>query len=66
MLVSHVVRGIFEYFTENLLFFIKIMEELKDVSIHHTALKILAEITAMKGYDENIYKTVQVLVFDCV
>lgn len=36
------------------------MDELKDVSIHHTALKILSEITAMKNYDENIYKTVQV------
>lgn len=36
------------------------MEELKDVSIHHTALKILSEITSMKNYDEIIYKTVQV------
>lgn len=36
------------------------MEELKDVSIHHTALKILSEVTAMKSYDETIYKTVQV------
>lgn len=36
------------------------MEELKDVSIHHTALKILTEITSMKSYDETIYKTVQV------
>lgn len=36
------------------------MDELKDVSIHHTALRILSEITAMKDYDANIYKTVQV------
>lgn len=36
------------------------MEELKDVSIHHTALKILSEITSMKNYDEAIYKRVQV------
>lgn len=36
------------------------MEELKDVSIHHTALKILSEITSSKNYDETIYKTVQV------
>lgn len=36
------------------------MEELKEVSIHHTALRILSEITSMKGYDENIYQTVQV------
>lgn len=38
------------------------MEELKDVSIHHTALKILSEITSMKNYDETIYKTVQVFI----
>lgn len=38
-----------------------IMEELKDVSIHHTALKILSEITSSKNYDETIYKTVQVI-----
>lgn len=36
------------------------MEELKDVSIHHTALKVLSEITSMKNYDDVIYKTVQV------
>lgn len=36
------------------------MQELKDVSIHHTALKILSEITSSKNYDETIYKTVQV------
>lgn len=45
------------------------MEELKDASIHHTALKILSEITSMKNYDEIIYQTVQVLCnffFDCL
>lgn len=36
------------------------MEELKDVSIHHTALKILADIKNTKKYDENIFKAVQV------
>lgn len=36
------------------------MDELKDVSIHHTALRILSEITAMKDYDTTIHKTVQV------
>lgn len=36
------------------------MDELKDASIHHTALRILSEITAMKDYDSTIHKTVQV------
>lgn len=36
------------------------MEELRDVSIHHMALKILSDITHTKKYDENIFKTVQV------
>lgn len=36
------------------------MDELKDVSIHHMALKILADITTMNKYDENIFQTVQV------
>lgn len=36
------------------------MEELKDVSIHHTALKILTDIKRTKKYDENIFKAVQV------
>lgn len=35
------------------------MEELKDISIHHTALKLLAEIRRMRN-EEMIYKTVQV------
>lgn len=36
------------------------MEALKETSIHHMALKILSDITTMNGYDEIIYKTVQV------
>lgn len=36
------------------------MEQLRDASIHHTALKLLTEIKNMKNYDEKIYKTVQV------
>lgn len=36
------------------------MEILKDVSIHHMALKILSDITSMNDYDETIYKLVQV------
>lgn len=35
------------------------MEELKEASIHHTALKIANEIKNMKIYP-NLYKTVQV------
>lgn len=38
------------------------MEELKDVSIHHMALKILSDIMNMKKYDENIFQTVQVFI----
>lgn len=40
------------------------MDELKDVSIHHTALRILSEIKAMKNYDATIYKTVQVFLLE--
>lgn len=40
------------------------MDELKDVSIHHTALKILSEITSQSNYNEAIYKTVQVILKD--
>lgn len=36
------------------------MDELKDTSIHHTALKLLNDIRNMKNYEESIYKTVQV------
>lgn len=35
------------------------MEELKDTSIHHTAIKFSEEIKNMKIYS-NLYKTVQV------
>lgn len=35
------------------------MDELKDMSIHHTAQKISTDIKNMKVYD-NLYKTVQV------
>lgn len=38
------------------------MDELKDVSIHHMALKILSDITNLKKYDENIFQTVQVFI----
>lgn len=44
--------------------FCETMEELKDVSIHHMALKILSDITNLKKYDENIFRTVQVLMGD--
>jgi hypothetical protein len=37
------------------------MEELKDTSIHHTALKLVDEIKNMKTYG-NLFKTVQVSV----
>lgn len=40
------------------------MDELKDVSIHHTALKILSDITSQPNYNEAIYKTVQVIFED--
>lgn len=36
------------------------MDELKDISIHHTALKLLNDVRTMKNFDENIHKTVQV------
>lgn len=36
------------------------MEDLKETSIHHTALKMLADIRGMRNHEENIYKTVQV------
>lgn len=39
------------------------MDELKDVSIHHTALKILSDVTSMRNYDDEIYRTVQVFVY---
>lgn len=42
------------------------MDELKDVSIHHMALKILSDITNLKHYDENIFRTVQVFMRECV
>lgn len=48
------------FITENSSLHLWRMDELKDVSIHHTALKILSEIKAMKNYDEIIYITVQV------
>lgn len=35
------------------------MEELRDTSIHHTALKFSEDIKQMKVYS-NLYKTVQV------
>lgn len=35
------------------------MEELKDASIHHTAIKVSSEIKNMKLYSQ-LYKTVQV------
>lgn len=37
------------------------MDELKDMSIHHTAQKISTDIKNMKVYD-NLYKTVQVTI----
>ncbi|XP_055376064.1 TBC1 domain family member 19 [Condylostylus longicornis] len=37
------------------------MEELKDVSIHHTAIKLAGELKSMKMY-ESLYKTVQKIV----
>lgn len=37
------------------------MEELRDASIHHTALKVFGDIKSMKLY-ENLYETVQRLV----
>lgn len=36
------------------------MEELKDASIHHTALKLANEIKIMNIY-QNLYKMVQVM-----
>lgn len=42
------------------------MDELKDVSIHHTALRILSEITALKDYDATVYKTVQVFFMEYI
>lgn len=38
------------------------MEELKDTSIHHTAMKLLSEIRNMKYYEENILNNVQVCI----
>lgn len=35
------------------------MEELRDASIHHTAIKLFSDIKSMKLYD-NLFKTVQV------
>lgn len=39
------------------------MDELKEVSIHHTALKILSDITNLKNYEKTIFKTVQVFAY---
>lgn len=35
------------------------MEELRDASIHHTAIKLFSDIKCMKLYD-SLYQTVQV------
>lgn len=39
---------------------LRVMEELRDASIHHTALKLSSDIKTMKIYD-NVYKMVQKL-----
>lgn len=39
------------------------MEELRDASIHHTAIKLFSDIKCMKLY-ENLYKMVQVKFFN--
>lgn len=38
------------------------MEELRDASIHHTAIKLFGDIKCMKLYD-NLFQTVQVFLF---